>query len=280
MRYETENWSITDGVHIGHHHQESGQNCQDAVSIRAWESNGKSHVCGVVCDGCGGVHEDLKKIGLSGHSEVGANIIAATITRQLVTISSQTKIIKDAIDILFESVKRYVSLAVTSDVPVSVDFREEIVLTIQRFWLSTILGFYMNGDEGCIFSCGDGCYQLNGSFEQIDQNDAPTYLAYACCPDPERFNLKPEFIPKTFNIIPFNIKETRQIMIATDGFMNHNVIKMDQWQRDNPNETLSPVLHGDQWGKPGNFGLKKWMNTRFVRGYFEDDCAIVTAEKK
>lgn len=272
MRYESDEWSATCGVHVGHHHDTNGQNCQDAVALRMWKSNDKVFICGVVCDGCGGAHEDLKKIGLSGHSEVGANLISDMIVRQL--SHSTDKPIDIALENLFDSVTRYIDVNMwTHSGP------EEMVTSIQQFWLTTINGFIMSEDEGYFFSCGDGCYQIDDSFQEINQQDKPHYIAYACCPVPDRFGVTSDIIPQSFTIVPFDPNKVARIMVATDGFTNHDAQKMDHWRKSN-REELADQLHGQQWGKPGRFGLKKWMNTRYQRGYFNDDCAIVVAERR
>ena len=46
------------------------------------------------------------------------------------------------------------------------------------------------------------------------------------------------------------------------------------------NPELPDSLHGQQWGRKGKIGLKLWMNTRSHKGYFKDDCAIITVERK
>lgn len=272
MRYTSSQWTTTGAVHIGHHHDSSGQNCQDAAALRIWETaKGKTIVAGVICDGCGGVHDDLKKIGLSGHSEVGANLISDMIVRHLAFDAD--KPISWLLESLFSSVKRFIDTALWTRNGV-----EDMVVALQQFYLTTINGFIMNDEEGYFFSAGDGCYQINDKFIDIDQNNNPKYIAYACCPMPEAFGIQNEMIPTEFTLQSFDPRQASKIMVASDGFTNHNPIKMDTWQAANA-EILPEQLHGEQWGKKGLYGLKKWMNTRYVRGYFDDDCAIITAER-
>jgi len=69
-----------------------------------------------------------------------------------------------------------------------------------------------------------------------------------------------------------------KLMIASDGFVHHDKHKLEISRQQNPD--LPACLNGQQWGKKGNVGLKKWMNTRHHLGYFADDCFVITAERR
>lgn len=279
MRVEIGDWSATCGVHIGHHHASKGLNCQDAVALNAWEWLDTPYICGIVCDGCGGAHEDLQKIGLSGHSEVGANLMADMMMRYVISATQRTPDLDEILDALFDTAKRFISTALwTCNSP------EEAALVIQRYWLTTINGFIMNGKELKTFHCGDGVIVVNGGPTRIetcviDEGGAPHYLAYACCPLPAKFGITPDVIPSKFSTWRYPLEDVNKVMVASDGFIDHNENKMDMWRQRHPEEELLFDLNGQQWGKKGKFGLKKWMNTRSMRGYFSDDCGIVVAER-
>lgn len=280
MRVEIGNWTATCAVHIGHHHADKGLNCQDAVALNAWAWLGTQYICGIECDGCGGAHEDLQKIGLSGHSEVGASLLADVMMRYVVSATQRTPDMHEVLAALFDNTKRFIHTALwTCNSP------EEMALVIQRYWLATINGFIMNDKELIRFKCGDGVFIARGSGVEdealvFDEGGAPHYLAYACCPLPKKFGITPEVVPDQFSTWRYPLAGIDKVMVASDGWIDHNENKMDTWKQGHPEEDLPINLGGQQWGRKGRFGLKKWMNTRFARGYFQDDCGIVLAERK
>lgn len=265
------NWKINKGVHIGHAHAKSGQNCQDAVEVYACDD----YIVGIVCDGCGGVNEDLQEFGLQGRSEVGANMIASQALRRIqLLLNINCPLTKSMLSMVFYHLVGLVNDSINSSLSKDIQ-----ILDLQRFWLSTINGFVMTKEVGYFFRCGDGIYQQDDNLIDVDQNNAPHYLAYAALYKPENYGISSEFIPKGFDLVEFNPNEVDRIMVASDGFNNHNYTKLAYWRKDHPNEELPDDLNGLQWGKKGQFGMKKWMNKMSMRGYFDDDCAIITAEK-
>jgi hypothetical protein len=134
--------------------------------------------------------------------------------------------------------------------------------------------------DGIVFHCGDGVYACDDDLHVIDQNNIPRYIAYHCLRNPEEVGVDPEIIPSAFETDELRTDlsgDAQRIMIASDGFDHHNEQKLSLSRQKHPE--LPPSLHGQQWGKTGNFGLKKWMNSRSDKGYFEDDCFIITVER-
>ena len=102
----------------------------------------------------------------------------------------------------------------------------------------------------------------------------PRYIGYNCLYMPELVGVTADNIPKEFHWE--HIAPESRVMIASDGFGTNNPDKLAVARK---REELPDSLEGLQWGKKGQFGLKKWMNSRSDRGYFEDDCFIITAER-
>lgn len=249
-------WKLSSGVHIGHSHHRAYQNCQDAVSMSSW-SHQQKYWAGIVCDGCGGTHLDLKQYGLIGRSEVGANLLSFRLLQELIFKTKQLEHLGCSLDKIFKEI----SYSAFHLIMRSIDCmrNEDSILNLQQFWLSTILGFIMTDKEGYIFSCGDGVYQIDEQIQVIDQHGTPDYIAYKCFPSEKVKDVN-------LQIVSFDPVNVNRIMVATDGFVDHAKFDKD-------------ALFDQQWEKTGQYGLKKWMNSHFDKGYFNDDCAIVLAEK-
>ena len=266
MKRETKSWAVTGAVKIGHHHHQKGDNCQDAVALASvTDPAGTNWLFGIVCDGCGGVE--------NGRNEVGATLLADFCMRELVSYTLEERGVYYSIEYLFRSIQRYIEVNLWPT-----RTAREIAGHIEKYWLSTILGFAMHDEFGMIFYAGDGIHVIGDSITRIEQNNQPHYLAYRCIPIPSQFGVSADLIPGYFMIDEFNPKEINRLMIATDGFENHNELKLANARKTDPE--LPPQLHGQQWGKKGQTGLKRWMNSRSDRGYFDDDCAIVVVERK
>ena len=150
----------------------------------------------------------------------------------------------------------------------------EIATNIKHYWLATIVGFILTDNQNLVFWCGDGIYVIDDELTSIDQNNRPTYIAYNSLHVPDEVGVTLEYIPHNFEYKL--LSSPNKIMIASDGFENHNTDKICTFQEQEPEASLD--LNGQQWNKKGQFGLKKWMNSRSDRGFFEDDCFIITAE--
>ncbi len=267
MRVNSKSWSATCGVKAGHYHLYKGANCQDAAAIVA----GPDMVVGVGCDGCGE----------GNHSELGALATANFALREIVRLRRSGY---DSISIvrqLFPAIVRFIDMNIFLTCPVETPV--EVADFIKHHWLSTIVGFILMDDpeqEGRIFWCGDGVYSIkigdDDLFVPIDQQNAPTYIAYNCVRNPSEVGVQPCYIPKEFSSVSV-YGSTSKVMVASDGFDHHNADKLLASKEKEPK--LSGCLHGQQWDKKGRFGLKKWMNSRSDRGFFEDDCFVITAEK-
>lgn len=265
MRQDTTTWTVQHGVKMGHYHRDQFNNGQDAAGSFVFDDAGGrigEWVCGFIADGCG-----------SGkHSEIGANQSVRVALRQMHHLMMQGYPAAAIPGLLFSDILQYINRNVIDNCLSAFDYGERAEL-VADYWLFTALGVIMSDNLGVIFHAGDGVISLDDDLTILDQNNAPTYLGYACIPDPDKFNIAEQFIPKEFTTITFDPREIDRLMIASDGFTNHT----DALLRD---PELPDSLHGQQWGRKGKIGLKLWMNTRSNKGYFNDDCAIITVERK
>ncbi len=282
MRYETKKWSITGAVKIGHHHHQQGNNCQDALAFSTEEIPGdNTFLFGVVCDGCGGVVDaDGNPVG---NTEVGAKLLSNYAVQEIRRLLRGRYTAYQIPALLFRSIVNYIDLHTYFGCRGEEEV--EVVKLIEHFWLCTVLGFIIDeGDErGIFFYAGDGVIGtrrscgLDEPLFRIDQKNEPTYPAYQCLHHPEKYGVQPKHIPQTFQTRKFE-SAVSKLMVATDGFETHNEIKLGLAKERQPD--LPKSLHGLQWGKKGQTGLKRWMNSRSLLGYFDDDCALIVAEKK
>jgi hypothetical protein len=265
MRINTPEWTISSAVKIGHYHLSRGANCQDASNVII--SDGL--ICGIGCDGCGE----------GNNSEVGAQLLCHYALGEINHFHSLGYVADQIVNQLFGSIIRFIQVQILQ-IPRLLsltlpEYHDAVACYIKHYWLATIVGFVIQEDIGIIFSCGDGIYVIDSEIVHIDQNNTPQYIAYCALPHQKIITL--DAIPDKFTIHKFEPKAVSRIMVASDGFDHHNELKLQHSQIKEPELTFS--LHGQQWGKKGHWGLKKWMNSRSYRGYFGDDCFIITAER-
>lgn len=275
MRLQTTRWTVSGAVKTGHYHLYKGTNCQDAMGFYAVDLSSLRNaqltttpdfLCGVVSDGCGEGE----------HSEVGSQMLVAFVLSEIRRIRSrQVTSLQDIAKQLFHSVVRYIDLNLHLSCPTETP--AEIAAYVRDYWLATLLGFLICGDEGLIFYAGDGEFALGDVVTVIDQQNTPHYLAYACLRAPQEVGVSADFIPREFMTVPFDASKVKSVRISSDGFSTKNearyALAVDR------ERSLPIFLAGHERGHRGDFGLKKWMNSRSDRGYFEDDCAIVVAER-
>ncbi len=277
MRRNSNTWSVTCGVKTGHHHLYKGANCQDAAVITALpELHGRKEIAiGIGCDGCGeGQHSEMGALAL-------ANFALTECLKHHLCLRSPTETLKR----LFPAVIRFIDSNVNWNGPHFSDAMMDaahIAEFIKHYWLATMMGFILTEEEGVLFWCGDGTFAIDDEATQyIDQENSPLYIAYNCLYMPESVGVTARDIPIAFSTMVVNPK--KRIMIASDGFAAHNEDKLYASFESRVaaiKEELPDSLEGQQWGKRGQFGLKKWMNSRSDRGYFDDDCFIITAERQ
>lgn len=264
MRITTNSWTVSSGVKTGHGHLFKGTNCQDSADFFANDEI----VCGIGCDGCSE----------GNYSEVGARMLCVYALSEVARMHRMGFNLARITDNLFASVVRFIQSQVFHLAGPACYDSFQIAEYIKNHWLATMIGFIVQGDNGVIFSCGDGVYELDGTRILINQNNFPKYIAYQAVKDPEMVGVTAEVLPTTFQVEEFDAARVKRIMIASDGFCHHNERMMEINRQKSFCPTIPSSLNAP-WGKHGHYGLKKWMNVRSSEGYFEDDCFIVTAER-
>lgn len=266
MRLDTAEWTVATAVKAGHYHLYKGANCQDAAEFFVADDI----ICGIGCDGCGE----------GDYSEVGARMLCVHALSEAARLHQMGFPAERIVDNLFFGLVRYIEQQIfyLSSIMGASPSPDQIAHYVKHHWLATIMGFIIQEDkDGVIFSCGDGIYGLDDQEIIIDQGNKPTYIAYQALKEPEIVGVQPENIPVQFVKHRFDAATVSRLFIASDGFEHHNEQKLALSRDRQPD--LPTSLHGEQWGKKGKFGLKKWMNSRSDRGYFDDDCFIITAER-
>ena len=262
---------------------DKGGNCQDAYAVTTFHHNNRDWLIGVVCDGCGGADLETEHGIIKGRTEVSASLLSDFVIRRIKDhITSHEAGIawlsEGMLRDCFYETKQFIinqvmyqltGCAGTEDdlfiLCENKEFAEEFAHLIQKYWLSTILGFVLNDEEFTIFHAGDGVVQIDGELKQIDHNNSPRYLAYNCIPDPLSFGIGTNMLADTFEYYRGSSWNLKRLMIATDGF-THQV------------PLINSVL-GNQWDKKGKTGLKRWLNVKYAEGCFNDDVTLITVEK-
>lgn len=272
MRIETNDWTIAGASKMGLDHLSIRQNCHDAYTFGAE----KDVVFGAVLDGCGS----------GNHSEVGAKLTASYMGKVMPELLRRGKFLPDELFRLIVSfVKRNVALF---DDGLEVWTMDDQAACINDYWLFTVLGFVVEPELTRVFYAGDGTYDVNDVITHISSpGNAPQYIAYNCISD-RSLLYDPNIVPSSFVICEFPTKEVQRISVATDGFhskqewvkqFNSKTGRFETQRDEQNNPVVLPPIE-QCWGLKGNVGLNKFLNKKSDMGYFTDDCAIVTAERK
>lgn len=163
-----EQFEIAGASVLGTRHLKIGRNNQDSY---AWIKT-SDYIIAVVSDGCSS--------GL--HSEVGSKIMAPMFAQTLATYLSKSHFsLSDENffrhDWLWYNIRQDV-LARVRVLAQSMD--ENLIATICKYFLCTIVGCVITPQSTCIFSCGDGVFYLNDNLHVIGPfpGNKPPYLCY------------------------------------------------------------------------------------------------------
>lgn len=254
------NIRVQGGSLQGHSHLNNKKNCQDAFQFELFND-----CCfGIVSDGCGE----------SKHSEIGSVLTTRFLSKCLLDYYNKCANGDNNLRlgyfqaILFTKLKEYLTRTI-DDLEYSnatyLNASNSYPNIVNDLFLATVLGFYWDSTDFFIFYSRDGVYAINNDeLINLDNNGSPPFPAYSTFP--VVLTVEKEFIIHKFELLSFPAENIKRVMIGTDGFLT-SVNKL-------------PSLHGQQWGHPGNLGLKLWMNRQFKEGHFDDDCTLVVAERK
>ncbi|MCX6824440.1 MAG: protein phosphatase 2C domain-containing protein [candidate division SR1 bacterium] len=190
---------------LGTRHLKIGRNNQDSF---VWIKT-PDYIISIVSDGCSS--------GL--HSEVGSKIMAPLFAQTLATyLSKPHPSLSDENffrhDWLWYNVRQDV-LARVRVLAQSMD--ENLIATICKYFLCTIVGCVITPQSTCIFSCGDGVFYLNGNMHVMGPfpGNKPPYLCYGITGS-EVTNSQPSLLDIQRHVI-CSTDEVQSILIGSDG---------------------------------------------------------------
>ncbi len=203
-----DHFEIAGGSVMGTRHMKIGRNNQDHfLWIR--ESN---YIIALVSDGCSSGQ----------HSEVGSKILSSLFAKTLASyLRKNHHALSDENlfrhDWLWHNVRQDVLARIRI---IAQDMDENLIDTICKYFLATMVGVVITPDITCVFSCGDGIFFINGTQQEIGPfaNNKPPYLCYGITGsevtrnDPSLLSIQRHGIWQTENI--------QNILIGTDGVID------------------------------------------------------------
>lgn len=224
----------------GRDHVLFGRNNQDSFEI---VSEVEGRACGVVCDGCG----EGKR------SEVGSCLSAAYVARWLWQDGEGVGRLIDLPEIV---IKRLIGFYRTLyrelyGLPEGAPLRADTVLPRFGFehLLTTVLGFYIRGDEGIAFAVGDGTLVVGTSVTTlVAEGNAPKYPVYSVLSG----------APPQITVLSFSTKDVDRVAVATDGF--------------------DPLFLNEAFTRNSSVQLTRWLRVaQKQHRAFSDDATIALA---
>ncbi|NUP08694.1 MAG: hypothetical protein HOW73_21810 [Polyangiaceae bacterium] len=178
-------WSVANVSVLGRDHAALRRNRQDA-SASGCAGQG---VYGVVSDGCGQGRA----------SEVGAHatvaIASAAIERSLRDGGPLEGLGERVLATVIDGL-RLVAEAVPAGALRDAFVRDQL--------LATLVGFVVRDDVACVFAVGDGAFFVDGDIEVLDEDNRPSYPAYALA------GAKVRVVERTY-------RGAALVVVATDG---------------------------------------------------------------
>lgn len=197
-------FEIAGGSVMGTRHIKIGRNNQDHfLWIR--ESN---YIIALVSDGCSGGQ----------YSEVGSKILSSLFAKTLAGYLRKHGPLSDENlfrhDWLWHNVRQDVLARIRI---IAQDMDENLIDTICKYFLATIVGVVITPHVTCVFSCGDGIFFINGTQQVIGPfaNNKPPYMCYGITGsevtrnDPSLLGIQRHGIWQTDSV--------QNILIGTDG---------------------------------------------------------------
>ncbi len=165
----SQQFSIALGSAPGYRHWKGYRNNQDAAFV-AERAEG---LAAVVCDGCSA----------GSHSEVGAQLMCRFLAERALDLLSgnalspswDLTLVADRADFLVTL--RRAALAFMRQTLGHLG--GDTVRNTQDLMLFTVVGAILTDEVSFVFTLGDGIYSVNGHYRAIDEQDRPSYLAYA-----------------------------------------------------------------------------------------------------
>ena len=260
-------FTIAAGSVAGYRHWKAYRNNQDGISVRTNDNT----IAAFVWDGCS----------QGSHSEVGANLMARFFSNRAISLLKENRLLSrwDLTDAIsrqsFLEQLRQDALSYMRRMVVDID--DDPMTTVRDFFLFTVIGTVVTPEMSIVFTLGDGVYQVNGEYTEIDENNMPSYIGYALL-DPS--NLKDFDRDLTFvqrHALPTWL--LNNIKIGSDG------IEVLNRRADEPfkNEQLQGGI--DQFDTPRYATIRTALQKRLTvisllnkRG--ADDMSLVTIQRR
>ena len=228
---------------LGSRHLKIGKNNQDSY---VWIKTPDYIIC-VVSDGCSS----------GAHSEVGSNIIAPLFAQTLATyISKPHPSLNDENyfrhDWLWYNVRQDV-LARIRILAQSMD--ENLIATICKYFLCTVVGCVITQNSTCIFGCGDGVFSLNGDIQVVGPfpGNKPPYLCYGITGS-EVTNQNPSLLDIQRHVI-CPTDQVQSLLIGSDGV--DDLIKIADQNLPGRTEKIGNI--SQFWTDEIYFSNPEWM---------------------
>lgn len=174
-----DSFNITHASVTGRIHQEKGINNQDASQ---WIQT-DDYTIAIVTDGCSGSTDNGFRDPNVQHSEVGAHIGALMTLRTIEkNLSQYEKIFSDSSYLSQQSFWHNVRSDLLAQLRVlGHSLHDNLYWVLKNYFQFTIVGSIITEHKTCIFSLGDGWYELNGATHTIqpDEGYKQPYLVYS-----------------------------------------------------------------------------------------------------
>jgi Protein phosphatase 2C len=236
-------FQIAGGSVLGSRHLKIGKNNQDSY---VWIKTSDYIIC-VVSDGCSS----------GSHSEVGSNIIAPLFAQTLATYMSRPHpSLNDESyfrhDWLWYNVRQDV-LARIRVLAQSMD--ENLIATICKYFLCTVVGCVITPQTTCIFACGDGVFCLNDDIHVLGPfpGNKPPYLCYGITGS-EVTNQNPSLLDIQRHII-CPTDQVQNLLIGSDGI--EDLIKIADQNLPGRTEKIGAI--SQFWTDDIYFSNPEWM---------------------
>ncbi len=193
-----QDWQIVSGSAIGNSHLATGRNSQDAVATATLDYA----LIGFLADGCSA----------SLHSEVFAKLAVEFLTRRTRKL---LHFVKRSIlpTVLFRDLINFLDASLSAQ-GLNDDISRQNFL--ETYCLFTVMGIIITPKTSLLLTCGDGVVIINDAEISLDQNNTPTYPAYAL--HQTVIDKFPEAVPHGFTVWELKTNSLNRLGITSDAF--------------------------------------------------------------
>jgi len=198
-------WQIGAGTAPGFHHWRAYRNNQDAVVVNSRENA----LVATVCDGCS----------QGACSEVGAQLMARFFSQRAMTMIQANEnnrfwFLAEAADrqvflnTLLCSGEHYLDSLITG-------LQGDRTSQIQSMFLFTVLALIITPVVSFVFGMGDGVFQINNDYREIDEHNTPLYFGYRLLPSGLLDLDRDSLVFREHAALP--TRQVNTVILASDG---------------------------------------------------------------